>query len=90
MSFKVKSMVHAVTQKLRPITLNLMDKLKENLDTLAGEELIEGPLGPEHGTRLLQNIVSAIKKWDQSKIRITLDTRAHNKLILTLCPLTHT
>ena len=80
-SFKVKDNAKPITQKLRPVPINLMAKLKENLDNFVEEGILEGPLGPEHGTGWLHNIVIAAKKWDPSKIRITLDTRALNKVL---------
>ena len=45
------------------------------------EGVLEGPLGPEHGTGWLHNIVITGKKWDPNKIRVTLDTRALNKVL---------
>ena len=80
-SFKVKDNTKPITQKLRPVPFNLMTKLKQNLDKFVEEGVLEGPLGPEHGTGWLHNIVIATKKWDPSKIRITLDTRALNKVL---------
>ena len=79
--FTVKKGAKPVTQKLRPVPANLMSKLKENLDKFVDEDVIEGPLGPEHGTGWLHNLVITTKKWDPSKIRVTLDTRALNKVL---------
>ena len=62
--------VQLVTQKLRLIPLNLMEKFKENLlGTFLGEGAIK------HRTGWLHNIAILMKKWDQSKIRIALDKR---------------
>ena len=80
-SSKVKDNIKPITQKLRSVPINLMDKLKQSLDNFVEEDVLEGPLGPEHGTGWLHNIVIATKKWDPSKIRITLDTRELNKVL---------
>ena len=79
--FKVKENAKPVTQKLRPVPANLLPKLKENLDNFVKEGILEGPLGPEHGTGWLYNVVITTKRWDPSKIRVTLDTRALNKVL---------
>ena len=49
-SFRVKDNTKPITQKLRPVPINLMDKLKQSLDDFVEEGVLEGPLGPEHGT----------------------------------------
>ena len=55
--FTLKEGIKPVTQKLRPVPANLMSKLKENLDKFVEEGVIEGPLGPEHGTGWLNDLV---------------------------------
>ena len=49
-SSKVKDNIKPITQKLRSVPINLMDKLKQSLDNFVEEGVLEGPLGPEHGT----------------------------------------
>ena len=79
--FTVKEGAKLVTQKLRSVPANLMSKLKENLDKFVDEGVIEGPLSPEHGKGWLHNLVITTKKWDPTKIRVTLDTRGLNKVL---------
>ena len=64
-----------VAQKLRPVALHLMEPLKKHLDELVEGGVIEGPLGSEYATGWVSNMVIVAKKWDPSKIRVTLDTR---------------
>ena len=71
-----------VAQKLRPVALHLMEPLKKHLEELKEEGVIEGPLGSEHATGWVSNMVIEAKKWDPSKIRVTLDTRLMGDSIL--------
>ena len=65
--FTLKEGIKPVTQKLRPVPANLMSKLKENLDKFVEEGVIEGPLGPEHRTGWLHNLVITTKNGIQPR-----------------------
>ena len=64
-----------VAQKLRPIALHRMEPLKKYLEELVEGDVIEGPLESEYATGWVSHIVREAKKWDPTKIRLTLDTR---------------
>ena len=46
------------------------------------EGIIEGPVPSEDATGWVSNMVIESKKWDPSKIRLTLDTRMMGDFIL--------
>ena len=64
-----------VTQKLRQVPIHLMEPLKLQLDQFVKAGVIEGPLGAEHATGWVHNVVISAKRWDKRKIRLNLDTR---------------
>ena len=75
----VKEGVQPVAQKQRPVAHHYMEPLKRHLDELLAADVIEGPLGSEHATGWVSNIVITAKKYSPdnklSDIRMTLDTR---------------
>ena len=64
-----------MAQRLRPVALHLMEPLKAHLDELVKGDVIDGPLGSEFATGWVSNMVIEAKKWDPTRIRLTLDTR---------------
>ena len=70
-----------IAEKLRPVALNLMEPLRNHLDELVKGDVIEGPLGSEFAVGWVLNMVIESKKWDPSRIRLTLDTRRMGDLI---------
>ena len=67
-----------------------MEPLKKHLAELLAEDVIEGPLGSEHATGWVSNVVITAKKYDpdggkeaRSKIRMNLDTRLMEDVVLT-------
>ena len=73
--------VEPIAEKLRPVALNLMEPLRNHLDELVKGDVIEGPLGLEFPVGWVLNMVIESKKWDPSRIRLTLDTRRMGDLI---------
>ena len=75
----VKDDVKPVAQKQRPVAHHFMEPLKQHLSELLDGDVIEGPLGSEHATGWVSNVVITAKKYTpgdrQSGIRITLDAR---------------
>jgi hypothetical protein len=75
--------VKPVVQKLRTVAQHYMVPLKKHLDELLEAKVIEGPLGSEHATGWVSNVVITAKKYDasggkeedRSKIRVNLDMR---------------
>ena len=64
-----------VAQKLRPVALHLMEPLRKHLEELVAGDVIEGPLDSEFAVGWVSNMSIEAKKWDPSRIRLTLDTR---------------
>ena len=52
-----------------------MEPLKQQLDQFVAEGVIVGPLGAEHATGWVHNVVICAKRWDKKIIRVNLDTR---------------
>ena len=75
-----KAGVQPVAQKQRPVAQHFMEPLRRHLDELLDADVIEGPLGSEHATGWVSNIVITAKKYTPdnklSDIRMTLDTRS--------------
>ena len=78
--------VEPIAEKLRPVALNLMEPLRNHLDELVKGDVIEGPLGSEFAVGWVLNMVIESKKWDPSRIRLTLDTRRMGDLIASTFP----
>merc|ERR1711942_628793 len=58
--------------------LELMPQLLTRRDGKMGllqGDVIEGPLGSEHATGWVSNVVITGKAWDKDRIRMNLDTR---------------
>jgi hypothetical protein len=70
--------VKPVTQKQRPVPVHMMDPLQKQLAEFVKAGVIEGPLGAEHATGWIHNVVLSRKKWDPNAIRLNLDTRQMN------------
>ena len=68
-----------VTQKQRPVPVHMLEPLQKKLDEFVDAGVIEGPLGAEHATGWVHNVVLCGKKWDPTAIRLNLDTRFMNK-----------
>ena len=64
-----------VAQKQRPVARHYLEPLKQHLQELLESDVIEGPLGSEHATGWVSNMVIMGKAWDTSKMRMNLDTR---------------
>ena len=71
-----------VAQRQRPVALNYMEPLKKHLDELLSNDVIEGPLGSEHATGWISNIVITGKGWDPNAIRVNLDTMLMTENVL--------
>ena len=75
--------VRPVAQKQRTVAKHYLEPLKKHLDELLEADVIEGPLGSEHATGWVSNVVITAKKYDasggkeedKSKIRVNLDMR---------------
>ena len=78
---EVEKGTRPVTQRQQPVPICLMEPLKKQLDQFVAEGVIVGPLGAEHATGWIHNVVICGKKWDKTKIRINLDTRQMNDAI---------
>ena len=73
---QVKPGVKPIAQRQRPVPLHYMKPLKEHIEMLLKEGVIEGPLGTEEATEgWVHNVVITAKGWDSSKIRMNLDTK---------------
>ena len=57
-----------VTQRQGQVPIHLMEPLKQQLDQFVAEGVIEGPLGAEHATGWVHNVVISAKIWDKKKI----------------------
>jgi hypothetical protein len=64
-----------VAQKQRPVAKHYLEPLKKHLQELLDGDVIEGPLGSEHATGWVSNVVIMGKSWDKDRIRMNLDTR---------------
>ena len=64
-----------IVQKLRPVALYLLQLLRQHLQELVLEGVIEGPLPSDHAVGWVSNMVIESKCWDPSNIALTLDTR---------------
>ena len=64
-----------VAQRQRPVARHYMEPLKKHLEELLQGDVIEGPLGSEHATGWVSNVVITGKAWDKDRIRMNLDTR---------------
>ena len=70
-----------VAQKQRQVAHHYMEPLRQHLQELQEGDVIEGPLGPEHATGWVSNVVITAKKYEvedsqeHSKIRVNLDMR---------------
>ena len=71
-----------VQQKLKPVLLHLMEPIRMHLNKLLKGDVIERPLPSEDATGWVSNMVIESKKWDPSKIRLTLDTLMMDDFIL--------
>ena len=60
----------------------MMEPLRMHLKELLDADVIEGPLPLEDATGLMSNMVIESKKWNPSKIRLTLDIRMMGAFIL--------
>ena len=73
---QVRPGVKPIAQRQRPVPLHYMKPLKEHIEMLLKEGIIEGPLGTEEATEgWVHNVVITAKGWDSSKIRMNLDTK---------------
>ena len=79
-----------VAQKQRTVAHQYLEPLKKHLEELLKEDVIEGPLGSEHSTRWVSNVVITANKYDpsegseaKSKIRMNLDSRLMEDVVLT-------
>ena len=72
---KIDKNAKPVQQKLRPIALHYKQKFKDHIKELKEAGVVSGPLGSEYARGWISNPVIQGKKWDTSKIRVTLDTR---------------
>jgi hypothetical protein len=70
-----------VTLKQRQVPIHLMEPLKQQLDQFVAEGVIVGPLGAEHATGWVHNVLISAKKWDKKKIRLNVDTRPMKEAI---------
>ena len=57
-----------MTQKQRQVPIRLMQPLKQQLDQFVAEGVIVGPLGAEHATGWVHNMVISAKREDKTKI----------------------
>ena len=67
--------VKPIQQKPRPIVIHYAQKFKNHIAELKAAGVVSGPLGSEYASGWISNPVIVCKKWDPSKIRVTLDTR---------------
>ena len=79
---RLKDNVHPVTQTQRVVPLNMLRPLQDKLDRFVREGVIDGPLGPEHATGWVHNVVLSGKRWDPNQIRLNLDTRPMNAAVI--------
>ena len=79
---RLKENVHPVTQTQRVVPLNMLQPLQDKLDRFVREGVINGPLGPEHATGWVHNVVLSGKRWDPNQIRLNLDTRPMNAAVI--------
>ena len=77
----MKENAKPVAQKQRPVPIHLMGPLKEKLKEFKKAGIVEGPLGQEHATGWVHNVVLTGKKYDPKAIRLNLDTRLMNKYV---------
>ena len=64
----VKPGVKPVVQRQRPVPLHYMKPLKEHIELLLKEGVIEGPLGSQEATEgWIHNVVITAKGWDSNK-----------------------
>ena len=81
----VKPGVKPVAQRQRTIPLHYLKPLKEHIELLLKEEVIEGPLGSEEASQgWVHNVVITLKGWDDTKIRMNLDTRPMAEAVQTV------
>ena len=73
--------VKPVQQKPRPIAVHYAEKFKAHIAELKEAGVVSGPLGSEYARGWISNPVISGKKWDASKIRVTLDTRHMSKAV---------
>ena len=78
----IKENIHPVTQKQRPVPIHLLQPLQDKLDAFVKEGVIDGPLGPEHATGWVHNVVLSGKRWDPNQIRLNLDMRPMNGAVV--------
>ena len=71
-----------VAQRQRPVAIHYMEPLRKHLDELLQNDVIEGPLGSEHATGWVSNVVITGKGWDPNAIRVNLDTRLMEETVL--------
>ena len=80
-----KQGVRPVAQRQRPVPLHYMKPLKEHIDLLLKEGVIEGPLGSQEASEgWVHNVVITAKGWDSSRIRMNLDTRPMAEAVKTV------
>ena len=79
-----------VAQKQRTVAHHYLEPLRKHLDELLTGDVIEGPLGSEHASGWVSNVVITGKKYDagaseeeRSKIRVNLDMRLMADVIQT-------
>ena len=83
---QVKEGVKPIIQPARRIPLHYRQPLKDHIEELIREEVIEGPLEEEEGT-WISNLVITDKKWEghvtgqRTQIRANLDLRPLNQYV---------
>ena len=86
---QVKEGVRPVIQPARRIPLHLRQPLKDHLEELVEQGVVEGPLAEEEEGTWVSNLVLTGKKWDTGdkkpgeriQIRANLDCRPLNKVV---------
>ena len=64
-----------MAQRQRPVARHYLELLKKHLEELLEGDVTEGPLGSEHTTGRVSNVVITGKSLDKNRIRMNLDTR---------------
>ena len=68
-------------QKLHSVACHLVEPLRRYLNEQFAANVIEDPLSSEDAVGWVSNVVIVSKKWDPTKIHLTLDTRQMNEII---------
>ena len=66
-----------VAQKQRPISIHMMEPLKEKLVEFVQEEVLES----KHARGWVHNVVLTKKKWNERAISLNIDTRSMEKYV---------